>query len=135
MESSGLFKMIKLNKNTAGYTLIELLIVISIMGILAMIGLPNFHRSIVRAKETSLRRTLFILRDVIDQNYADHGKYPESLEALVEEKYIRHIPEDPNTNSNTTWIIIPPVDEEGAVYDVHSGSDLKSLEGEPYNEW
>jgi len=119
----------------AGYTLIELMIVLTIIGILVSIAQPNFQKAVIRARETSLRRTLFVLRDMIDQYYADHGKYPESLEALVQEHYIRSVPEDPFTRSNKTWVIVPPEGEEGQVYDVHSGSDLVGLDGVPYNEW
>ena len=126
-----------LRKNQRGFTLIEMLIVISLIGILATIATPNFQRYIIRAKEASLQRTLFILRDMIDQFYADHGRYPDSLEDLAEERYIRSVPKDPFTNSASTWVIIPPEgsSEEGGVYDVHSGSYLVSLQGVPYNEW
>ena len=126
-----------LKTNQKGFTLIEMLIVISLIGILASIATPNFQRYIIRAKEASLRRTLFVLRDVIDQYYGDHGRYPDSLEDLAEGKYIRSVPKDPFTNSTSTWVIIPPEGsaEEGGVYDVHSGSYLVSLQGVPYNEW
>lgn len=130
-----------LKKNHKGFTLIELLIVIAIIGILASIAQPNFLKSRIRAQETSLQRSLFVMRDVIDQYYADHGKYPDDLESLTEEKYIRAVPIDPFTKSASTWIIIPPEgdddddDDEGGVYDVHSGSDYVSLNGTPYNEW
>ena len=125
---------IKIGKN--GYTLIELMVVLTIIGILATLAQPNFQRTIIRAKEASLRQSLFVLRDVIDQYYADHGKYPETLEDLVEERYIRSVPEDPFTRSTSSWIIIPPEGgARGGVYDVHSGSDLVGLNNEPYNEW
>jgi general secretion pathway protein G len=119
-----------------GFTLIEMMIVVAIISILATMAMPNFQRALVRAKETSLRRSLFVMRDTIDQFYADHGRYPDRLEDLVDSKYIRQIPLDPFTGKNDTWITIPPEGfAEGEVYDVHSGSDKVSLEGVPYNEW
>lgn len=123
-------------RNQKGFTLIEMMIVLAIMSILATIATPNMQRYIVRAREASLRETLFVFRDVIDQHYSDQGKYPGSLQELVKMKYIRSIPTDPITGSSSTWIITPPEGEEkGGVYDVHSGSDRVSLDGEPYNEW
>ncbi len=125
-----------LKLNQKGFTLIELMIVITIIGILSTIAQPNFARYRVKAKETSLYQMLFVLRDVIDQYYADNGKYPENLALLAENKYIRTVPKDPFTRSNKTWIIIPPDGEvEGDVYDVHSGSNKVGLNGIPYNEW
>ncbi len=118
-----------------GYTLIELMIVLTIIGILVSIAQPNLQKTVIRARETSLRRSLFVMRDVIDQYYADHGKYPDSLEDLIEKKYMRAVPDDPFTRSNTTWVVIPPEGEEGALFDIHSGSRLVSLDGVPYNEW
>jgi general secretion pathway protein G len=82
-------------KDNKGYTLIEMMTVIAIISILATIAVPSFQKSIVRAKEASLRNSLFILRDVIDQYYADQGNYPESLDVLMEKRYIRAIPQDP----------------------------------------
>lgn len=123
-------------RNRQGYTLIEMMIVVSIISILATMALPSFQKSLVRAKETNLRRTLFIMRDTIDQYYADHGRYPDSLQDLETEKYIRQIPMDPFTGDSDSWVTIPPEGfAEGNVYDVHSGSDLVGLDGTPYNEW
>lgn len=123
-------------KNSNGFTLIELLTVIAIISILATIALPNYQKSVVRAREASLRSTLFTLRDVFDQYYADHGNYPETLDVLVEKKYIRSIPKDPFTRSADTWILIPPEGEDlSGIYDIHSGSYRISLHGVPYNEW
>ena len=125
----------KMNNNK-GFTIIEMLTVIAIIGILASIAAPSFQRSVIRAKETSLRNSLFVLRDVLDQYYADHGNYPDTLEVLTEKKYIRSVPIDPFTKATDTWILIPP-EEEGlsGVYDIHSGSNKISLYGTPYNEW
>ena len=76
------------------------------------------------------------MRDTIDQFYADQGRYPNSLEDLETEKYVRQVPIDPFTGQSDTWITIPPEGfAEGNVYDVHSGSDKVGLEGVPYNEW
>jgi general secretion pathway protein G len=111
------------------------MIVLTIIGILATMAQPSLQKTIVRAKETSLRRTLFVMRDVIDQYYADHGGYPDRLEALVEEKYIRAVPEDPFTNSSSSWVLIPPETEKGAIFDVQSGSDLIGLNSIPYYQW
>jgi len=122
--------------NKHGFTLIELLTVISIIGILASIAAPSFHKSVIRARETSLKRTLFVLRDVIDQYYGDHGQYPDDLAVLVDDRYIREIPEDPFTRTRDSWILMLPEGEAtGGVWDVHSGSDRVSIGGKPYNEW
>jgi general secretion pathway protein G len=122
-------------RRMAGYTLIELMMVLTIIGILVSIAQPNLQKTVIRAKETSLKRSLFVMRDVIDQHYADHGRYPDSLEDLIQKKYIRAVPQDPFTRSDDTWVILPPEGEEGAVFDVHSGSRLVSLDGVPYHEW
>lgn len=120
--------------NKKGFTLIELMIVISIIGILSTLAQPSYVQYKIRAREASLKNTLFVFRDAIDKYYADHGKYPDSLEDLVEKKYIRSIPNDPFTKSSSTWVVILS-EEESGIYDIHSGSYKIGLDGVPYNEW
>ncbi len=119
-----------------GFTLIELMIVMSIVAILLTIAQPTFRDSKIRAQEAVLMENLFTLRDVIDQFYVDKARYPDSLEELKEGSYIRGIPKDPFTGSAEDWQLIPPPEGvEGGVYDVHSGSDRLAIDGSPYNEW
>ena len=123
-----------------GYTLVELMIVVAIVGILVTLAIPTFQQSALKAREAALKQNLFTMRAVIDQFYADQGDYPSDLEALVEAKYIRDIPVDPFTKSNTTWNLIYEEQEEGddspaGIYDVKSGSEGTALDGTPYKEW
>lgn len=123
-----------------GYTLLELMIVVAIVGILVTLAIPSFQQSAMKAKEAALKQNLFTMRAVLDQYYADRGDYPDSLKALVEEKYLRIIPMDPFTKSDTTWNEIFEEQEEGddssaGVYDVKSGSDGLALDGTPYKDW
>ncbi|MBD0316647.1 MAG: prepilin-type N-terminal cleavage/methylation domain-containing protein [Nitrospiraceae bacterium] len=117
-----------------GFTLIELMIVVSIIGILATIGVPTYQTSLTKARETVLRQDLFTLRELLDHHRADRGKYPDTLEGLVEAGYLRGLPKDPFTNSTRTWQeILEPV--EGGIFDVYSGSDLVGTNGTAYNKW
>jgi general secretion pathway protein G len=123
-----------------GYTLLELMIVVAIVGILVSLAIPNFQQSAMKAKETALKQNLFTMRAVLDQYYADRGDYPDSLESLVEAQYLRSIPMDPFTKSSTTWAEIFEEQEEGddsptGVYDIKSGSDAMAVNGTPYKEW
>ena len=117
------------------------MVVMSLIILLASIGLAIYANSIIRAKESVLKEDLFRMRDGIDQYYADKGKYPGSLQDLVSDKYLRAIPADPFTNSADTWHEIPsepdptnPTAQPG-VYDVRSGSDKKALDGTSYADW
>ena len=137
------------NRRCGGFTLFELMIVVAVIGILATLALPNLRNLPRRANEAVLATNLRTMRDVIDQHLGDKGHYPPSLEALVEEGYLRAIPIDPLTDSDSTWTLIyeeldpeePPAEtdlgEEGApgVIDVRSGSPLLSLDGELYSSW
>ena len=131
-----------------GFTLLELIVVIAIIGILATIAMPALKNVPLKARESVLKTNLRTLRDVIDQHYGDKGRYPASLETLVDEGYLRKIPIDPITQSSETWVPVyeeldpddPPAESEGenaepGIIDVHSGSPLNSLDGGPYSEW
>lgn len=125
-------------KQPDGFTIIELMTVVSIVGILATLAVPSYQAALLRARETALRHDLFTIRDVLDQHRADQGKFPSSLQALVSVGYLRGIPADPFTASETTWqeIIEPTVGGvEGGVVDVYSGSDRVGTNGVPYNQW
>jgi general secretion pathway protein G len=117
-----------------GFTIIELMIVVTIVGILATLAVPSYQSAVLKAKEGALRQDLFSLRDVIDQHRADKGKYPETLTALVSSGYLRSLPPDPLTGSLTTWQEMKDQAGEG-VMDVFSGSDLVGTNGIPYNQW
>jgi general secretion pathway protein G len=128
-------------RRTSGFTLMELLVVMSIIGILAAIAVPSYQRSLIRAREAVLQEDLYQMRRAIDSFYVDKAKYPESLEELVASRYLRGIPTDPFTQSSETWETVPPEPAAegetpaGSVFDIHSGSELVGLNGIPYNEW
>ena len=119
-----------------GFTLIELLVVLAIIATLLMLALPRYFSSVDKSKEAVLKENLYQMRDAISKYYGDKGKYPESLEALADEKYLRQVPRDPITDSAATWIVVPPQDpQQSGVYDVRSGAPGNSSEGTPYAEW
>lgn len=131
------------NGRRPGFTLIEMIIVFTLIGILVGLGLPQYQTAAKRAREAVLKEDLFQFRKLIDQYYLDKRTYPASLQTLVDEKYLRAIPVDPITNSATTWIEIretPSPDEIATlenlgVVDVKSGSDKKALDNTLYNTW
>ena len=128
-------------RSARGFTLIELIVVMSIIVTLATIGLVQYRQSIVFAKESVLKDDLFKMKEAIDQYYADKNQYPSTLDALVSDGYLRKIPEDPFTKSTSSWQAVPaepdpnnPTAEVG-VYDVKSGADGTALDGTKYSEW
>jgi general secretion pathway protein G len=128
-------------RNDAGFTLMEIMIVMALIVTLAGVGLSVYGNSVRRAKEATLKEDLFRMRDALDQYYADKNKYPGSLEDLVSDKYLRAVPLDPFTASAETWQTtmseLEPgnVAAEPGIYDVKSGSDQLSLDGTPYANW
>src|SRR5262252_4332476 len=124
------------HRETSGFTLIELLIVMAIIALLISLAVPRYYGSLAKSKETALAQTLAVTRDSIDKFYADTGKYPENLAALVTNRYLRSLPVDPITESDTTWTVVPPENpEKGGVYDIHSGAEGIGRNGKAFREW
>jgi general secretion pathway protein G len=128
-------------RSQRGFTLVELLIVLSLISILAAMGVVQYRNSVTLGREAVLRRNLFAMRDAIDQYYADKNKYPASLDQLVSDGYLRKIPEDPITRTVDTWQTVPaepdpanPTDAPG-IYDVKSGAPGQGLDGSNYADW
>ena len=120
----------------SGFTLIELLVVLGIVALLLTLAVPRYFPSVDSAKETILADNLRNTRAVIDQNRADTGRYPDSLEQLVEKKYLPALPVDPIADSDSSWIIVPPEDTDaGAVYSIRSSAEGKGRNGKPFAEW
>jgi general secretion pathway protein G len=146
-----------MKRTEAGFTLLELLVVMTIIGILAAVAIPALRDSPQRAREAALREDLFTLRSTIDQYHGDKGYYPPDLATLVTDGYMRQIPVDPMTKSRDTWVVdyeelevgdesasssaggagtsAPTEPTTPGVIDVHSGSDAKGLDGTVYKEW
>src|SRR5215471_10395022 len=124
-----------------GFTLVELLIVISLISILAAMGLVQYKNSVIASREAVLKTDLFRMRDAIDQYYADKGKYPSALDSLVSDGYMRKVPEDPLTKSSDTWVTVPAEPDpnnpsaEAGIYDVKSGAQGTALDGSNYADW
>jgi len=119
-----------------GFTLIELLVVLAIISTLMLLVAPRSFAKVDESKEAVLRDNLRMTRDVLDKFYGDNGRYPETLDELVEKKYLRSLPVDPLTESATTWKLVPvPDGYNGIVYDLHSGAAGVARDGRNYADW
>lgn len=119
-----------------GFTLIELLVVMAVLALLALLVSPRYFQSVDRAKEASLRTNLQETRRAIDHYFTDKGRYPASLQALVDERYLRSLPIDPLTDRSDTWSIVAPKDPTlGTVYDIRSGAAGQANDGTAYATW
>ena len=118
-----------------GFTLVELMVVLTIIGLLLSIVVPNYIGKVHRAEEATLKENLTLMRDALDKHYADAGRYPGTLEELVSKRYLRSIPKDPLTQ-NRNWMVVGPSDpQKGGVYDIHSNAKGTSSDGTPYDRW
>ena len=131
----------KADRRRRGFTIIELMVVMTIISILVSLAVPFYQKSILRAKESVLRNNLFTMRSVIDEYTYDKQKAPQTLQDLVGEGYLRVVPRDPMTDSDSSWKIIMEDasgsvnQNESGIFDVRSGSSKMSLDGTAYSEW
>ena len=119
----------------AGFTMIELLVVMAILAVLASMVLPRYMDKVDAARETVLRHDLMDLRNAVDQFYRDQSRYPESLDELVTKRYIRAVPVDPITERADTWVVVPPKEGVKAVFDIKSGAPGRARDGSDYAHW
>lgn len=123
-------------KRKSGFTLVELLVVMAIVALLLSLAVPRYFGSVDRSKEAILKENLYLMRDALQKFYGDKGKYPDDLDGLVSEKYLRKIPVDPISESEKTWqIVAPEGGAKGNVYDIHSGAPGRASDGTAYSEW
>ena len=126
----------KPTRRKSGFTLIELLVVMAIIATLLTLAVPRYFASLEKSREAVLHANLTLMRETLDKYYGDKGVYPDSLDELVASKYLRSVPTDPITQSNTTWIVVPPAQPEmGGVYDVKSGAQGNARDGTPFLDW
>ncbi|CAD5373517.1 General secretion pathway protein G [Rubrivivax sp. A210] len=127
-----------MNSGRRGFTLIELIVVMAIVALLASIAAPRYFQSLERAREKSLRTSLAVMRDAIDQFAADKGRYPQSLAEMAQQRYLRELPQDPYTGRADSWLALaPPPDAvvQGGVADVRSGAAGRAADGSLYADW
>lgn len=123
-------------RRNQGFTLIELLVVMAIIATLMTIAMPRYFQSLETSREATLRQSLAVMREALDHYYGDTGHYPESLEQLVEQRYLRNAPMDPITERRDQWqVVAPPEGVAGSVADIKSGSTGRARDGSLYAEW
>ena len=130
-------------RRSRGFTLIELMVVMTIIALLIAVAVPRYFHSVDKARESTLKHDLNVMREAIDKFYGDHERYPASLEELVSRHYLRAIPPDPITGSRDTWVLIAPevnvngveANNTGAVYDIRSGAPGNGRDGSAYADW
>ena len=117
--------------------MIELMVVLTVIGLLLSIAVPRYFHSVQRSKENILRSNLVTTRDAIDKYVGDNGRFPDSLDQLVEKRYLRSLPYDPITDSSSSWNLVPSgrSDRPGGVSNLHSSSRGTAIDGSPYAEW
>lgn len=123
------------SRRAAGFTFIELLVVLALLALLASIAMPMLTSSVSRAREATLKEDLQVIRKAIDDYYGDRGEYPPSLAALVERRYLRRIPVDPFTDRSDSWRLVTSDTDRGGLMDVHTGSDQPADDGGFLRDW
>jgi len=128
--------MVTSMRRNQGFTLIELLVVMAIIATLMTIAMPRYFQSLETSREATLRQSLAVMREALDHYYGDTGRYPESLEQLVEQRYLRNAPLDPITERRDLWqVVAPPEGVSGSVADIKSGATGRARDGSLYAEW
>lgn len=125
-----------LKRMLRGFTLVELMVVMAIIALLLTLAMPRYFKHLELSRETVLKQDLAVMRDAIDKYHGDTGRYPESLEALVNARYLRSVPVDPITERSDTWQVVAPAEDATAgMYDIKSGAPGTAHDGSTYADW